>query len=311
MKSKSSDIIKMVIASAAVISLCGGLFVFANTQITAAEFNKTEEIPTEYYTPPVFSTTEAEADTDGGAETADGITAPDYTITELPENPAVRDAKAQPSFANAISRELAAEAGAKYIREYFGESVAGKYFDMFYFVGPDTLRANWCIYVYSSPNYRDEYIMDDFTLTVDAITAEVVQISRGYSAPENAEYRLYNIKETEDNFRANCDEYLEMAKAAAESHLKTKAVSVEFAGLVFSGEPRAEEITQEEARQEERERRWRLESGEVYGHLHYVQVMVTDEYGTQCEIRIDIDTKKIHDILRLVPADPNGVIGVG
>jgi len=302
-----NGVIKTIAASAAVVCICGGLFVFANNAMAAAEFSKTEEIPTEYNTPPVpvvlSATVTDETDESDGADAMDGYVKADYKVTEIDiPGSGSKDAKAQASFANAIPIENVAEVGARYIWELYGVDLSGKTIEVFYFIDTERLRAYWAAGVYESadPNTHSE---SEFSFVVDAITAEVVTIRKEYPpAAEGIELRVLNKEETEEYWRSNCDEYLQLAKEAAENHLGAKAASVVYNGFggalmrVFTEQE--EELIQQILRN--------VDAKEVCLHYLSVTALVTDEYGRQCEVNIDADTKEILSINTIVPKDPNG-----
>jgi len=87
-----------------------------------------------------------------------------------------------PNNPNAISRDEAAKLATQYVRDIFGESTDGTFMHMFYFDSPNWTRENWDIQIVTTE--REAGSGNLFTLRLDAITGELLDIGRPQDHPE-------------------------------------------------------------------------------------------------------------------------------
>jgi len=167
---------------------------------------------------------------------------------------------------NAMSREEAAEIGALYIWEIFGESIDGKYVRMLSYSVPSQSRAYWHgivhheeftlpfgLHSFVGVEITEEMVneMRDignysappeiFRFAIDAVTGERISISRNFDYNSGDRALLDELRQDEDarmimgNFYRTVQppdditEYAQVAIDAAQRHFtNTQTVSVEF-----------------------------------------------------------------------------------
>ena len=121
---EGNEWIKVLVASALSIGLFSAAFIGANNLTLALDVNKIER----------SSLTTVFIDIPAESIPPDDFQKPTLTVYEIPN-------ELYPVSATALSSEKAAELGAQYIWEVYGESIDGKYVDMFYFTHPSTTKA--------------------------------------------------------------------------------------------------------------------------------------------------------------------------
>ena len=74
---------------------------------------------------------------------------------------------------NALSAQQAAEVGARYIWEMFGEDISGSMVSIFFSMFPSSTRTHWSGAVWA---WDDPYHVSHFRFTIDAVTGERISI---------------------------------------------------------------------------------------------------------------------------------------
>jgi hypothetical protein len=193
----------------------------------------------------------------------------------------------------AMGYEKAAQIGAQYLWEMFGESIDGKAVRMLYMASrPSFTRDYWYGQVYNTKadiNY-DRYTKDTgnksrplFTFEIDAATGEWVSIGKKAPAQPKREGRGKTMTLEEEvalalQPPAQLDKYIISAKAFAQKHFKkTKVVGVEFMSQKFDMDKKSndEYVIFEKG------------GGSV-------DILVTDDTGRVAEVAVDKETKQAY-----------------
>jgi hypothetical protein len=193
----------------------------------------------------------------------------------------------------AMSKEKAAQLGAQYLWEIFGESIDGKAVRMVYLVGqPAYTKDLWIGNVF---NTADEAAIPYFSseknnnpllsFRIDAKTGEWVGIGR--RQPTQQRGKVVKTVTFEDEIAmmkqppAGLDEYIKIAKAFAQKHFtKTKVVDAEYDFQAFQ--------TDEKTGLGDGDTR------DIYEKGGLVIIAVTDDTGRVAEVRVDKDTKQAY-----------------
>jgi hypothetical protein len=244
------EIIKVVSATALCLGIFGAAFLGINriTLASATEGTQPLQLP-----PPAVNISAANV----ALVVSEENRKPDMELNVIFESDTV------PS-RNALTPEAAAEIGAQYIWDMFGESIDGKSVQMTYSNPPATTRAFWIGVVFEQGTRlinRESSIEDrmqfgrstHFTFTVDAITGEWVNISTNSHWTEMSDEirtardaareerltlsqgALTEIMTSERQLYAfsrntqQLDEYIEAVRGIAQKHFSTSEVmSVEL-----------------------------------------------------------------------------------
>jgi hypothetical protein len=183
---------------------------------------------------------------------------------------------------DAMSKEEAAQFGAKYIWEMFGESIDGKAVRMLYRAIPNSYsKTYWNGYVFNSKADSNKNT-PLFTFEIDAVTGEWISISSDQKPKiggvngkivTNEEYYAMLEQPPEQ-----LDEYIKIAKAFAQKHFKnSKVADAEF----FTQLPNAEILGEGDTR-------------EVFEKGWIVIITVIDDTGRKAEVNVDMDKKQAY-----------------
>jgi hypothetical protein len=230
-KITGKGIIRTAIASVLSITFFSALWVGANSLAFAAASGKTESIPA--LAAPVYTAAEKAA--------PEGYQKPSVTVYES----LYESQPAQKRSVHTLSPEEAAEIGALYIWEMFGESIDGKMVEMVYTSYPSSTRTYWHGAVADS---MAELINAEalFRFDLDAVSGERIGIDQDLS--KRFDYMQNDPTITGDDIHSlrermikvyeagllpkspeNLDEYAQIAKAYAQKHFnRSTIVSVEF-----------------------------------------------------------------------------------
>jgi hypothetical protein len=236
------EIIKVVSATALCLGLFGAAFLGLNQMTLASATEGTQPLQLD---PPAVNISAANV----ALAMSDENRKPDMAFDVIFESDTV------PS-RNALSPEAAAEIGAQYIWDMFGESIEGKSVQMTYSNPPAATRAFWIGVVFEQGTRlinRESSVEDrmqfgrstHFTFTVDAITGEWVNISTNSHQTEisdevraaldarlilsqgaltermTSERQLYAFSRNTQQL----DEYIEAAREIAQKHFNTSEVT--------------------------------------------------------------------------------------
>jgi hypothetical protein len=200
---------------------------------------------------------------------------------------------------DAMSYEKAAQVGAQYIWEMYGESIDGKAVRMLYMASrPSSTRDYWNGYVFNTkaditfPRYGEESDNSKksiplFTFEIDAATGEWISIANYHDVPKRggANGKAATFEELSamaNQPPAGLDEYIMIAKAFAQKHFKkTKVVDAEFhyQFLNYNETPGG------------------LGDGdtvEIFNKGGTVSIKVPDDTGRVAEVHVNKDTKQAY-----------------
>jgi hypothetical protein len=203
----------------------------------------------------------------------------------------------------AMGYEKAAQFGAQYIWEMYGESIDGKAVRMLYRRHQsENSKDSWYGQVYNTKadiNY-DRYGKETgnknrplFTFDINAATGEWVATSRKWPTQQRGKVvKTVTLDELDTMMGqppAGLDEYITVAKAFAQKHFKkTKVVGVEFMVQKFNYDGKTG-----------------LGEGDAYEVFEKggsVDILLTDDTGRVAKVAIDKDTKQAH-ALRITNGD--------
>ncbi|MED1780419.1 hypothetical protein P4V43_01110 [Brevibacillus fortis] len=201
-----------ILAAAAIIGTSTLLFQGMVQVVTAANYNKTDTVPTSYA-----------KSVDAPSQTPQNSLPPGYKKT----NYTVKAMNNQMPTSKDITKEAAAEIGAKALWEIYALSLEGKVVEMRYQQPREDLpRAQW---------YGEVIINDklNYSFMIDAVTGEYFDMFRE---------RTFIEKETYDEELAkNPQEYVDLAKKAAEKynivHGPVKSAVYKIQSMVENNDP--------------------------------------------------------------------------
>ena len=230
-KVKGNEIIQVALAAVLSIGLCSAAFVGVNNWAFAAATSKTESIPANEATVNI--------------PLAETVSAENYQKPELDVYEAQNEWYS--ASADALSYEEAAQLGALYIWDMFGESIDGKAVEMLYTAQPYFTRAYWHGAVADT---RADLENHDtlFTFTICAVSGERIDISKfslGFTEESSSEVKevlsaLMNDSSRRDEAArvrlggelpapAQLDEYAQVAEDfAAKQFCGTEIIRIEF-----------------------------------------------------------------------------------
>ncbi len=270
-KNKVNDVFKVSVASILSIGIFSAGFLGVNNIAFASAINKTESIATAVAAVNIRPTDN---------ELPEGYPKHTLTVYEAPDS--------NKKSANAISMEEAAEIGAQYIMEIFGESIDGKTVEMFYMSYPYNTRAYWDCSVADSKSEleNNEYT---FQFTLDAVSGERIGISSFWDWKSDG--KLYTQEEREgltEKYYSQSGIYLPIAQEYAKKHFNHSAVT----SVVYNNT-----------------------SGRMTGK-ETITFTATDDTEREAYITIDVQTKQLlnidttfNDIIPGFNADVPGSVG--
>lgn len=280
-RTKSENLILLLIGGAA-ICIVGGLFIGINSYVHASSGNGPVEVPT-YYEENI---PQKEA-------------SPDYVKPELTvvENELMRC-----NNANAISAEEAAELGAQYLWDLFQVDLNDKVVYMFYAVDPSKATPYWHGDVYDrESDIKDIYVNSQYGFSIEAVTGEPSGASR-MNNNDTGKTLAYQTGVTQNYYKENCSEYLELALGYAKKQSPFNAINAEFhdlsvtiaPGYDFAPKPGTIFFLEPESPIADDPNVIKVPYGEE-GQASTIEVVikVTYENGNQAIINIDSVTKEM------------------
>ena len=285
-KQKGNEIIKVAMAAVLSIGLFSAAFIGANNFALAAATGKTESIPSAAATVNIPAT---------ATVTPEDYQKPELTVY-IPENPWYT---VNP---NAISAEEAAELGALYIWDMFGESMDGKVVEMYYSAWESHTRAYWHGNVANTLDDLTHNGTTDsmpvsynpvYSFTVCATSGERIDIDKkvshavgdDVSAALSALHNDRNRRDELVNLRSaqqppeHLDEYYQAAKDFTAKHfVDTDIVSVVFRNASAVGFDLDE-------------------NGKLFIAAQQLLFTVTDNTGREAEVSISRETKELLHII--------------
>jgi len=274
-KTKGNGITTIAMAAVLSIGLFSTAFIGVNSLAFAAATDKTESIP------PVTATVYI--------PTADTFMQGDYQAPELTVYQ--NHNEWYTASANALTPEAAAELGAQYIWDLFGESIDGKTVEMNYTAQPYHTRAYWHGAVADTREDLENHDTQ-FRFTICAVSGERIDISSAVLAEISPEIKEALSALMNDNSRrdktvrvrsggeppAQLDEYAQAAEDFAAKHFTgTEVVSVEFRSAAVAG--------------------FELdENGNIVMNGQRLLFTVTDSTGREAEVAISRETRELFSI---------------
>jgi len=257
---KGNEIIKVVMATMLSIGLFSVAFVGANHIVFAVACNQVETLPR----------LEAIRDT----------SVAEVRPLENYQRPTIFVYEESPNFyvksANALSPQEAAELGAQYIWEVFGESIDGKKVEMFYSGHPSQTRAYWHGSVADSSVARENVSQEAiFRFTLDAVTGERLGINKDFDQQWDGIQKepLEKPQETQSQM----DEYAQIAAEYAQRHFNQSTVT----SAIFSYDAYAPVIRP---------------NGKIAFDVRLLIFTVSDQTGRDAEVAISAETKELFSI---------------
>jgi len=265
---KGRGIIITAVASVLSIGIFSALFIGANSIGLAEATGKTGTIaPRQAVVAPTAAA--ANADADLTADVSDIGIIEDSQIPAMTIYESSRDGIANhPRSASALTMEEAAEIGAYYIWDMFGDSIYGKHVEMFYTAFPSSTRTYWHGSV-SDSSGELAYLNAIYTFTIDAISGERVSATQIVRREDertmrSSEEALASI----ELYNARSDEFIPLVEEFASKHFgNTKLESIE---LAFAG-------------------------GRVVGEA-IITFNVTDETGREARMTFDFYTRWLSSV---------------
>lgn len=262
---KKKNTWKTVVVSAAAIALCSTVFTGANNVVMAMALDKEESISTTYNVSNTF------------IDKAEDYVKADYQVLE---NKVMRSINS-----GALPVDQAAEIGAQYLWNMFKVDLSGKTIYMSFFIDPDVAKAYWKGDIVE-PDRDISDATPTYSFVVEAISGAGVSASKKYEKKETTV--PFDPEKLREEYRNNCDEYLELAKQFSEKHSGVKATMAEFKDISATIDGSSVD---------------HKNSGN-YSRAYevFVQVIVTDEQGQKTEVTISTDSKTLQSINTI---DPN------
>lgn len=212
--------LKAIIAGVVAIIVFGGVFILANKAMFLSSTNKTEIIPTNYAE--VASVIEGDV----------SYQKADYSIVKNKVLPCTN--------VNAISAEVAAEAGAQYLWDMFKADLDGKQIYMGYQVDPQRAIGYWHGEVYKNGveinRSNDESLME-YSFDIEAISGMRCSAYHNVKVDKTMETKSYNEYEANKYYKDNCEEFLSLANDYAKKQNPFEPVKTEFDGTASTMAP--------------------------------------------------------------------------
>jgi len=226
----ATGILTTAVAAIMAIAVFCGMFLGANAFAFAAATNNPAAIPSAQDGPRAAVVADAAA--------PQGFQSPSLTIVERTHEGQQPIAKS----ARAMSIEEAAELGAQYIWDMYGESIDGKRVDLFYASFPSSTRAYWLGYVIDPfetevENAQGHMVIgvERYNFSLDAITGERIGIGKAFPTSIDWDFTMEEILDLRLRFMnptftpEQMDKYAQLAKDYADVHFAfTNVVSVTF-----------------------------------------------------------------------------------
>ena len=293
-KKKINELVKAVMAAALCIGLFSAVFVGVNALAYASVTGKTDNV----------QLATASVDIPAERTAPEGYVQPTLSVYEAPNEWYIASA-------DALTPEEAAELGAQYIWEVFGESIDGKAIEMFYSAWPSHTRAYCHGLVLDKPRGEEpvagmadlrEEASELFNFTLDAVTGERISLyqdlAERYDALKNdlsitTEERLALRKRyalyAESNAAADLmvpphelKAYAQIAEEYAQRHFHQSTVTnVAFASAqpYFAGLHRQEN---------------QFGDREIVPQYQIYHFTVTDNLGREAEVAVISELKQLY-----------------
>jgi hypothetical protein len=280
MKTSAKDLLKVAGAAALIVTLASVVFIGVNGIAFAAATQPaalpmTDDVKSAYSIQDVAADYKTPNLTVIIAENLDGNGKPYYT-------PA----------ANTMSPEEAAQIGARYIWDMFGESMDGKTVEMSYTAWPSHSRTHW-----------HGTIEALYGFSIDAVTGEWISIQPRLDIPEPTDpgegktYTLSPVQFEALQYEApaNVDEYAEAARAFAQKHFNHSTVTdVEFVRISLNQGGRAAALEASKAYHEAyHEDKNKPFTFTLYEKGRSITFNVTDDTGRTAFVLMDMDSKQV------------------
>ena len=204
-KRRKKGIYRGLLAGGLALCLFGGGFAAVNRYVFAAAHDKPVKLQASWQEPAA------------AAPQAVGYTKADYKVQVDPMYHA--------SNSNAVSAEEAAEIGARYLWEVFGVDLKGCTLYMYYFMDPSRAIGYWYGDVITEGGDRHKA---PYRFGIEAVSGEPESIIRQDFPAEGKETILFKEEKIEGYYRANSDEFNELAKTYARKLLSAEPVKAEF-----------------------------------------------------------------------------------
>lgn len=310
MKNGKKDLLKVIGASALVMTLASAAFLGLNS-LTSSATTRPEQLASNTQ----LSAAVADADT-GVINLKAAATQQEY---KTPKLTVILDKDSSIPSGNAMSYEEAAEIGAQYIWDMYGDSIDGKTVKMFYCSWSSHTNTYWMGTVADSEkdfeNYKSSYIFQINAVTGERVSIGPLTTSRTSDLGEGKTYTMSPVEMEALQHVApeNVDEYAQIAREAAQKHFNhTKVAAVEFVSISLIN-----------SKEEAESYRMAWEAGKdkpftftLYEKGRQIEFNVTDDTGRVASITIDTGTKvveyldtKNNDIVPGFNADIEGSVG--
>ncbi len=266
-KMKGNEIFKTITASVLSIGLFSAAFMGMNNLAFAAATNKTETIPT--------VTTSVNLPV-AEVKLPEGYKKAALTVYE--------SADSHKRSTQVIPMQEAADIGAQYIWEMFGENIDGKVVEMDYRAYPFNTRTWWIGAVADSKSDLENHEAI-YRFTIDAISGERIDIDKDWSgsAASKENEKTITFEQFEQLIEAyrnqNHDEYIQVAKDYAQKHFtNSKVVSAVYHSMSPKRIGRDRNTITYNPKDNE------------------MSIIVTDNTGCEATVRIVIETKQLLSI---------------
>lgn len=272
MERKKKSILRTVAAGTMAISLCSTIFIGNNNTAMAMALDREESIPIVYN----ISTT--------SINMAKNYVKSNYKVLE---NKIMSSENT-----SALTSNQAAEVGAQYLWDMFQVDLEGKTIYMSYFIDHSVAKAYWKgDIIETGIDILEE--PPSYSFVIEAISGKRVSISKPFEEKETTV--PFNPTKLAEEYRGNCDEYLNLAKQIIEKHSGTKAIAAEFKDVAAFIDGSSINIGKTSSNGDD----------DVRAYEIFVVVIVTDEEGQQAEIAISTDSKNIQSVITINPDRKN------
>lgn len=294
-KRRKKGIYRGLLAGGLALCLFGGGFAAVNRYVFAAAHDKPVKLQASWQEPAA------------AAPQTVGYTKADYKVQVDPMYHATNS--------NAVSAEEAAEIGARYLWEVFGVDLKGYTLYMYYFMDPSRAIGYWYGDVITESGERHKA---PYRFGIEAVSGEPESITRQDFPAEGKETILFKEEKIEEYYRANSDEYNELAKTYARKLLSAEPVKAEFlttGALLAPGYdyemPEGAVMTMEPEEKTADSDVILVPWGEeIPASYVYITILVTDAGGNQVQVEIDRSDKSLVSLSKQyngVDYDPNSV----
>jgi hypothetical protein len=309
-KTRRAEILKVVAVSALAIGAFSTTLIGANNRAFAMATNETQTVP---------ATAQAVSVTPNLP--SEGFQMPNFNVVSSPLNNIHVNNTVT---ASAMPMEAAAELGAQYIWDVFGESIDDMYIELMFANWPSQSRTYWLGIVFpSDPGNMDAYdfsrhgrISNElYRFLIDAVTGLRIDISPGFGYMPLSSYEeerwangrcisdevlAWHIAWDEMTTTARM-EYLGISQADLDPYLQ---IAREFARRHFNNSVPIYETESFDV-QHNMVNRFAIDSAELGG----VTFRISDDTGREAEIWIDAETRSLRPGLGIATRDNDFIPG--